>query len=75
MEIQSAFNSGIEGFNKATDTANKAAADITAATISTDSSREAESATNEVTEVAPNNAINSYNTTSKVPDINQSILI
>ncbi|GLX78719.1 flagellar hook protein FlgE [Thalassotalea insulae] len=32
MEIQSAFNSGIQGFNKATETANQAAADIVAST-------------------------------------------
>ena len=32
MEIQSAFNSGVQGFNKATETANQAAVDIVEAT-------------------------------------------
>lgn len=32
MEIQSAFNSGIQGFQKATDDANQAAANIAAET-------------------------------------------
>jgi len=70
MEIQSAFNSGIEGFNRATDTANKAAADIAAATTYNDSSRESASTVSEVDEVAPNN---NY-TQSTAPDINQSIV-
>lgn len=71
MEIQSAFNSGIDGFNKATDTANKAAADISAATNFNDSSRQAESPAREETEIKSND---SYNTPSKAPDINQSIV-
>lgn len=35
MEIQSAFNSGVQGFQKATDDANKAASDIANQTTST----------------------------------------
>jgi len=34
MEIQSAFNSGVQGFQKATENANQAAADIAASTAS-----------------------------------------
>lgn len=71
MEIQSAFNSGVEGFNRATDTANKAAADIASATTYNDSSRESASTTTEVPEAEPSN---SYNTQSTAPDINQSIV-
>jgi hypothetical protein len=69
MEIQSAFNSGIEGFNKATDTADKAAKDIVAATTFNYSSNEVESKSN--ISVTPSI---SGSTESKAPEINQSIV-
>ena len=77
MEIQSAFNSGIDGFNKATDATNKAAADIVAATTfkvaadivaaNTFNDTGIEGFT-EGTEIKPNNS------PSKVTGINQSIV-
>lgn len=60
MEIQSAFNSGIQGFQKATEEASQAAANIVAETsISHD-----ESTINQI----------STNNEKKIPDLNQSIV-
>ena len=65
MEIQSAFNSGIQGFQKATDDANQAAASIAAQTnISRD-------------EGVISQAVSSQTVISKeqkIPDLNQSIV-
>lgn len=65
MEIQSAFNSGIQGFQKATDAASQAAANIVA---ETSASRD-ESIINQtaVSQAATNNE-------QKIPDLNQAIV-
>ena len=65
MEIQSAFNSGIQGFQKATDDASQAAANIAA---ETDVSRD---------ENVTSQAVSSQTVISaeqKTPDLNQSIV-
>jgi hypothetical protein len=65
MEIQSAFNSGIQGFQKATDDASQAAANIAA---ETDVSRD---------ENVTSQAVSSQTVISaeqKIPDLNQSIV-
>ncbi|GAA6171494.1 hypothetical protein NBRC116592_11640 [Colwellia sp. KU-HH00111] len=60
MEIQSAFNSGIQGLQKATEVADQAAADIVAQT----------GATREV-DVVSQAAVSSE---QKIPSLNQSIV-
>lgn len=60
MEIQSAFNSGVQGLQKATEAADQAAANIVAETT----------AAHEADVVAQAPASN----TQKVPDLNQSIV-
>jgi len=64
MEIQSAFNSGIQGFQKATEQANQAAENIAAETTA----NRDESVTTETTSqsLASN--------TQKIPDLNKSIV-
>jgi len=65
MEIQSAFNSGIQGFQKATDDANQAAANIVA---ETSTGRD---------EATLSQAVSSQTFISKeqkIPDLNQSIV-
>ncbi|WP_114324978.1 hypothetical protein [Candidatus Colwellia aromaticivorans] len=64
MEIQSAFNSGIQGFQKATDEANQAAANIVAGTASRDESTVSQTESSQI-------AVNSE---KKIPDLNQSIV-
>ena len=65
MEIQSAFNSGIQGFQKATDEANQAAVNIAA---ETSASRDESTITQtEISQTAVNNE-------QKIPDLNQSIV-
>lgn len=65
MEIQSAFNSGVQGFQKATEGANQAAANIAAeTTINRD-------------ENVTSQAVSSQTVISKeqkIPDLNQSIV-
>lgn len=63
MEIQSAFNSGLQGFQKATEQANKAAENIAANTVvsSTD-----------VSEVESEASASSNQST--IPDLNQSLV-
>ena len=60
MEIQSAFNSGVQGLQKATKAADQAAADIVA---STSAVREADNVSQ-----AP------VNTEQDIPDLNRSIV-
>ncbi len=60
MEIQSAFNSGVQGFQKATEEASLAAANIVAATS-------ANRDENTISQTSMNN-------TQKIPDLNQSIV-
>ena len=65
MEIQSAFNSGIQGFQKATEQANQAAENIAAETTA----NRDESVTTQTTtgQTLASNA-------QKIPDLNQSIV-
>lgn len=73
MEIQSAFNSGIQGFQNAKSTADKAAADIVAnTTLNTQS--DAEQANAEATNTEVSTEINQASSTNEVPDLNQSIV-
>lgn len=60
MEVQSAFTSGVQGFQKATETANQAAADIVANTTISD----------EASVVSSTSA----NNEQKIPELNQSIV-
>jgi len=60
MEIQSAFNSGVQGFQRATEAADQAAADIAAST----------SASDDVDAVNQATASNEQD----IPDLNQSIV-
>jgi len=61
MEIQSAFSSGVQGFQKATENANEAAANIYARTTQNQNDLSLE-----------NNG--SKATDSKIPELNQSIV-
>jgi len=65
MEIQSAFNSGVQGFQKATEEASQAAANIVAETTAT---RDESVITQTTTSQA------STNNAQKIPDLNQSIV-
>ncbi len=68
MEIQSAFNSGVQGFQKATEEANQAAANIVANTI-------ASSEVNEETELETSGTSTSNSSgETDIPDLNQSIV-
>jgi hypothetical protein len=60
MEIQSAFNSGVQGLQRATEAADQAAADIVA---ETGAAQEADA----ISQAPENNE-------QKVPDLNQSIV-
>lgn len=64
MDIQSAFNTGVQGFQNATEKANEAATNIAANTLS-----------NEATDVAESAAkTNPSSNQDNVPDLNQSIV-
>jgi len=65
MEIQSAFNSGLQGFQKATDDATQAAVNIAA---QTSGSRDEGSITQ--TEISQS----TVSKEQKIPDLNQSIV-
>lgn len=65
MEIQSAFNSGVQGFQRATETANQAAADIVANTSAAETTGGQQEAT--VNQAAASNE-------RKIPELNQSIV-
>jgi hypothetical protein len=74
MEIQSAFNSGLQGLQQARTTADKAAADIVAnTTFQRENSTEQANAVATNTEVSTeiNNQASSKN---DIPDLNQSIV-
>lgn len=64
MEIQSAFNSGIQGFQKATEQANQAAEDIAVET----SVRRDDNTLNQT------QSQTQINNEQKIPDLNQSIV-
>jgi hypothetical protein len=65
MEIQSAFNSGVQGFQKATEEASQAAANIAAETT-------ANRDESVITETTTSQTLASN--TQKIPDLNQSIV-
>jgi hypothetical protein len=74
MEIQSAFNSGLEGLQNARATADKAAADIVATTTFI-AENEAEEANAEATNTEVSTEItNQASRSNSVPDLNQSIV-
>ena len=64
MEIQSAFNSGVQGFQNATQEANEAAANIVANTTVADEEASLESSSTET----------AVSTETDIPDLNQSIV-
>jgi len=68
MEIQSAFNAGVQGFQRATEDANQAAADIVAST----------SEPIEATSLESQNSQSTQNTQvtqrEEIPDLNQSLV-
>lgn len=65
MEIQSAFNSGVQGFQRATETANQAAADIVANTTANSTAPNTEVNTDVTVQASASN---------EVPDLNQAIV-
>ena len=65
MEIQSAFNSGVQGFQKATETANQAAADIVANTTVAETTVAQEA---DAVSKAP------VSNERQIPELNQSIV-
>jgi hypothetical protein len=73
MEIQSALNAGLEGFNKATEDANKAAANIAAQTTFNNSSASASGLTQSNTQSSAQNSA-SVPALTDAPSINQSIV-
>ncbi len=67
MEISSAFNSGVQGLQKARETANQAAEDIVASTaLATEQENIARN--------AETNKMNNQANTNQIPDLNQSIV-
>ena len=73
MEIQSAFNSGLQGLQNARATADQAAADIVAnTTFQTENDAEQVNAEGTNTEVSTE--INQTSSRNDVPDLNQSIV-
>lgn len=64
MEIQSAFNTGVQGFQKATQEANEAAANIVANTVVADEEASLETSTSDA----------EINSETNIPDLNQSIV-
>jgi len=65
MEIQSAFNAGVQGFQRATEDANQAAADIAASTSEPIEATSLESQSTQNTQVTQREGI---------PDLNQSLV-
>ncbi|MGL1958075.1 MAG: hypothetical protein OCD00_12250 [Colwellia sp.] len=79
MEIQSAFNSGVQGFQKATEEANRAAENIVASTakrsnenVTAETQLASDASGNLASSISSNVA--SDTTINKVPDLNQSIV-
>lgn len=65
MEIQSAFASGVQGFQKATEDASKAAAEIASSTFNSNPSVESQNVDN--LQASPS-------TTQDLPDLNQEVV-
>ncbi len=70
MEIQSAFNSGVQAFQKATENANQAATDIA---VSTASGRQALSI-EQGTEQSTSTVASSNDSQKSLPSLNQSVV-
>lgn len=70
MDIQSSFNSGIEGFQNARSTADKAAADIASNTLSTSENSAGQNINSEVNTDVVNQAAQA----ESLPNLNQSIV-
>ncbi|GAA0817836.1 hypothetical protein GCM10009111_19670 [Colwellia asteriadis] len=70
MYIQSSFNSGIEGFQNARATADKAAADIAANTLASNEQAETQNVNAEVN----TDIVSQATKPESVPDLNQSIV-
>ncbi|WP_085299981.1 hypothetical protein [Cognaticolwellia mytili] len=64
MEIQSAFNAGVQGFQKATEGANQAASDIARSTLSD----------NEVSEPATSSAVTQASAVNEPNGLTESIV-
>lgn len=67
MNVQSAFNSGVEGFQKATETANQAASSIASAINIQPADFQQE-------QTATDTNINQHNSAGELSDLNQSIV-
>lgn len=75
MQIQSAFNAGLEGFNKATEDANQAAANIVAqTTFNNDGENESAENENNIQNSASAPSTPEVQNINNVPSINQSIV-
>lgn len=79
MEIQSAFNSGVQGFQRATETANQAAADIVAntsvANTSVANTTVAETTVAQEADAVSQAPVSKDNSNErKIPELNQSIV-
>lgn len=69
MDVQSAFNSGLQGFQKATESANQAASDIAHSThFHANETQTNESSASESSSTASNS------TSNNIPNLNQSIV-
>jgi hypothetical protein len=69
MEIPSAFNSGVQGFQNAKATADQAASDIVENTTATAEQQDTLSSSGEV-----NTEVNTTTSNSQLPDLNQAIV-
>lgn len=69
MEIQSAFNSGVQGLQKANTAADEAAADIVAST-----SVNAAQETRDIASSEVNTEVKNASANAELPDLNQSIV-
>lgn len=69
MEIQSAFNSGIQGFQKATEDASKAASDIVSSTI-----LDQQAVTENQQAIQPSSQFNSQQSTQAQPNLTESVV-
>lgn len=70
MEIQSAFNAGVQGFQKASEDANKAAENIAANVVeNSESYGIGQESNNQVSDVANQNSDNSVSLTQSVVDL------
>lgn len=69
MEIQSAFNSGVQGFQKAVEDANKAAANIVTQTTASEENLAVEQGVNKINEVQSTTSNDSPSLTQSIVDL------